>query len=159
MQLYILSPAIVYLMYRFGFKAIVAYLIMILGCVGWTLEVHEKYHLKSLYVVKCSVWICDSKFDGNMFNQFTMNLKSFAVVKKAKFQSHMNRLTWDFRLGWLASFLDIYFLRLDIIRCVFQRYHQHIFKGVSFSQPKVLQHRYNYIEVNLCRIFPEIRSS
>lgn len=48
MQLFILAPLIIYLIYRFKFKTIFALATLVLGCILTTIIVHTKYELKSL---------------------------------------------------------------------------------------------------------------
>lgn len=48
MQLFIMAPLIVYLIYRFKAKTLFALALLVLGCILTTLIVHIKYGLKSL---------------------------------------------------------------------------------------------------------------
>lgn len=51
MQLFFISPLVMYLIYRFETKAIFGMVLMIVGCIGCTVAVHLKYGFKSfLYV-------------------------------------------------------------------------------------------------------------
>lgn len=48
MQLFIIAPFIVYLIYRFKIKTLFALAVVVLGCVFTTVAVHLKYGLKTL---------------------------------------------------------------------------------------------------------------
>lgn len=48
MQLYFIAPAVIYSIYRFKSKAILVLIVLILVCIGSTLDVHVKYGLKTL---------------------------------------------------------------------------------------------------------------
>lgn len=46
MQLFVISPLIIYLMDRFNTKIIYVLVVMIVGCVAYTVAVHVKYGLR-----------------------------------------------------------------------------------------------------------------
>lgn len=48
MQLFIIAPFIVYLIYRFKTKTLFALVLLVLGCVFATVAVHLKYGLKNV---------------------------------------------------------------------------------------------------------------
>ncbi|XP_031627930.1 nose resistant to fluoxetine protein 6-like [Contarinia nasturtii] len=47
MQLFVISPAIVYLIYKLKIKAMPILSLLVLGCIGCTIEVHRRLNLKS----------------------------------------------------------------------------------------------------------------
>lgn len=51
MQLFIITPAIVYLIHRFKVKTIIALVAVIMACAWYTIHLHVKYNLSILYVV------------------------------------------------------------------------------------------------------------
>lgn len=51
MQLFIIAPAIVYLMYRFKTKAVYGLSVSIVGCMACTVAVHLKYNLTTMYTI------------------------------------------------------------------------------------------------------------
>lgn len=56
MQLFWLSPLIVYTIFRFKTKAILVWVVFVLGCIGCTLGVHDKYNLRASYVFSKSIF-------------------------------------------------------------------------------------------------------
>ncbi|XP_031623576.1 nose resistant to fluoxetine protein 6-like [Contarinia nasturtii] len=56
MQLFLISPAIVYLIYRFKLKALIPLTLLLLGCIYSTLDVHIKHNLTTIFA-----------FEGNKF--------------------------------------------------------------------------------------------
>lgn len=50
MHLFLLSPLVVYLIHRYKMKAILLFLIVILGCFGTTVAIHLIYNFTNLYV-------------------------------------------------------------------------------------------------------------
>lgn len=51
MQLYIFAPFIVYSIHRYKLKAMFVWAIMILNCIVFTVDIHQKYELKDMYVI------------------------------------------------------------------------------------------------------------
>ncbi|XP_031616894.1 nose resistant to fluoxetine protein 6-like [Contarinia nasturtii] len=49
MQLFLISPAIIYLFRRFKVKALIPFILLLLGCIYFTLSVHVKYNLTTLF--------------------------------------------------------------------------------------------------------------
>lgn len=47
-QLFVISPLIVYLLYRFKMKTLFALVLLILGCIACTLAVYQEYKFKGL---------------------------------------------------------------------------------------------------------------
>lgn len=56
MQLFLVAPFIIYLIYRFKMKMIIMSILLVIGCIGCTLAVHLQYELKSLYEKKLSIF-------------------------------------------------------------------------------------------------------
>lgn len=50
MQLFVISPFVVYLLHRYRMKAILMFFIVMLGCFAATVVIHLKYNLVTLYV-------------------------------------------------------------------------------------------------------------
>lgn len=51
MQLFVISPLIIYLIYRFNKKTICALVILVFGCIGCTIAIHLKYGFRSIWYV------------------------------------------------------------------------------------------------------------
>lgn len=87
MQLFFISPAIVYFIYRFKRNALYVLSLLVFGCVGYTLAIHVQYNLSNLYVF---IAMDAFKIDFYLnFNPFVANIQFFMNnVQKINFLFH-----------------------------------------------------------------------
>lgn len=50
MQLFVISPFVIYLIHRYKMKTIIGLLVAILGCMGYKFIIHQIYNITHLYV-------------------------------------------------------------------------------------------------------------
>lgn len=59
MQLFLFAPPVIFLIYRYEKTTLIALVLLVFGCIGCTLGVHQQYQLKSvLYVLNFIISFC-----------------------------------------------------------------------------------------------------
>lgn len=118
MQLFFIGPAIIYLIYHFKTKAICALMVLIFGCIAYTVDVYVKYNLRTLWVFLIlfeNKLLTRQHFFPNNHSLIHILFKTITIC--AGFigdHLRITRVNSDFHRGWLRWLLATLFLKLKI---------------------------------------------